>query len=59
MYLHPGEAAVSHTAAAVANRSMMSSISADVSSRGLVAPGRLSVIGLGATGVCPSASMLA
>ncbi len=55
----PLKPAVSHTAAAVAKRSMISSISAGRSSRGVLAPGSFVGIGLGATGVCPSAKGLA
>ena len=47
----PSKPAASHTAALVANRSMMSSISAGVSSRGVGEPGMPTGTALGATGV--------
>ena len=52
----PSNPAASHTTAAVAKRSMMSVISAPVSSRGVGEPGRLNGTALGATGTWPIAN---
>jgi hypothetical protein len=59
LHLYTVEAGCLATAAAVAKRSMISSISAGRSSRGVVAPDSFVGIVLGATGVCPSAKGLA